>query len=123
MATVFQEGGALVKGWRWRPPPRSKAVKRQAKWGWLFLSPWIIGFLGFTLLPMLASLIFTFTDFNITRPEEISMDLLKALPPESGNAVTRRAAHALFGPDHHPRLWRGTLRKQGLLQFHEDFGL
>jgi multiple sugar transport system permease protein len=72
MATVFQEGGALIKGWRWRRPPRSKAIKRQARWGWLFLSPWIIGFLGFTLLPMLASLIFTFTDFNITRPDEIS---------------------------------------------------
>lgn len=59
----------------------------------------------------------------VTRPEEMRMDLLQALPPEAGNSVTRRAAHALFGPDHHPRLWRGTLRKQGLLQFHEDFGL
>jgi multiple sugar transport system permease protein len=74
MATVFQEGDALVKGWRWRwrPAPRSKRVKQQAKWGWLFLSPWIIGFLAFTLLPMLASLLFTFTDFNITQPDEIS---------------------------------------------------
>ena len=56
-------------------------------------------------------------------PEELPLDLLHALPREPGNAIARRAAHALFGPDHHPRLWRDTLRKQGLLQFHEDFGI
>jgi multiple sugar transport system permease protein len=43
--------------------------KRQIRWGWIFLSPWIIGFLVFTLFPMLASLVFTFTDFNLNDPD------------------------------------------------------
>lgn len=34
-------------------------------WGFIFLSPWIIGFLVFTLFPMLASLYLSFTDFNL----------------------------------------------------------
>lgn len=59
----------------------------------------------------------------VIEPEEVPMTLLRALPSEPPNATARTAAHALFGPNHHPRLWRGTLRKQGLLQFHEDFGI
>jgi len=59
----------------------------------------------------------------VMEPGEVPMDLLRALPGEPANALARNAAHALFGPNHHPRLWRGTLRKQGLLQFHEDFGI
>jgi len=31
----------------------------------LFISPWIIGFLAFTLIPMIASLIFSFTDLRL----------------------------------------------------------
>ncbi len=59
----------------------------------------------------------------VMEPGKVPMELLRALPGEPVNALARNAAHALFGPDHHPRLWRGTLRKQGLLQFHEDFGV
>jgi multiple sugar transport system permease protein len=33
--------------------------------GYLFLSPWLIGFIAFTLLPILASLILAFTEYNI----------------------------------------------------------
>jgi len=38
--------------------------QRQRRWGWVFLSPWIFGFLVFTLVPMVASLYFSFTDFT-----------------------------------------------------------
>ncbi|MEK5063223.1 MULTISPECIES: carbohydrate ABC transporter permease [Cytobacillus] len=34
--------------------------------GYLFISPWIIGFLGLTLGPLLFSLFASFTDYNIT---------------------------------------------------------
>ncbi len=37
---------------------------RYARWGWLFITPWIIGFLCFTLGPMLASLFLSFTEYN-----------------------------------------------------------
>jgi len=47
-------------------------LKRQQRlWGWIFLSPWIIGFLVFTLVPMAASLLFSFLDFNLARPNEV----------------------------------------------------
>lgn len=39
-------------------------------WGLIFLSPWIIGLLAFTLVPMIASLVFSFTDFNLLRADE-----------------------------------------------------
>lgn len=46
--------------------PRQRTIHEQQRvWGWIFLSPWIIGFLAFTLLPMIASLIFSFTNFTI----------------------------------------------------------
>ncbi|MCS6909845.1 MAG: sugar ABC transporter permease [Anaerolineales bacterium] len=48
----------------------SRLALREAAWGLLFLSPWIIGFLAFTALPMIASLVLSFTDFDLVRPEE-----------------------------------------------------
>ncbi|MBA3945825.1 MAG: sugar ABC transporter permease [Herpetosiphonaceae bacterium] len=40
-------------------------VKEELK-GWLFASPWIIGFLLFTAAPMLFSIYASFTEYNIT---------------------------------------------------------
>jgi multiple sugar transport system permease protein len=42
--------------------------------GILFISPWIIGFLAFTLYPMLASFYYSFTEFHIrTAPQWIGL--------------------------------------------------
>ena len=54
-----------------RPPPMSRLARREASWGLLFVSPWILGFLAFTLLPMLATLIFTFTNINLEQREPL----------------------------------------------------
>lgn len=46
-----------------------KGISRSVKeniWGYLFISPWIVGFLGLTLGPLLFSLAASFTDYNIT---------------------------------------------------------
>jgi ABC-type sugar transport system permease subunit len=43
--------------------------QQQRLWGWIFLSPWIIGFVIFTAAPLIASLGFTFTDFNLSSGE------------------------------------------------------
>lgn len=46
-----------------------KGLSRKAKdnlAGYLFISPWIIGFIGLTLGPLLFSLAASFTDYNIT---------------------------------------------------------
>ncbi len=51
---------------------QSTLLRQQRIWGWIFLSPWIIGFFAFTLIPMAASLIFSFTNFIVTKPDEIT---------------------------------------------------
>lgn len=42
--------------------------QRESLWAYLFIIPWIIGFLVFTLGPMAASLYYSFTKFNIIDP-------------------------------------------------------
>jgi multiple sugar transport system permease protein len=40
-------------------------MKSDRFWGYVFLSPWIFGFLALTLGPMVASLVFSFTKYDI----------------------------------------------------------
>lgn len=50
-------------------------AKRERAWAYGLILPWIIGFIVFTLGPMLASLYFSFTDYNvITPPEWVGLD-------------------------------------------------
>lgn len=51
--------------WRWT------ASRREAAWGWTFISTWIIGFVLFTAIPMAMALYFSLTDFDLRRPDEI----------------------------------------------------
>jgi multiple sugar transport system permease protein len=51
--------------WRWT------ASRRESAWGWLFVSPWIIGFVLFTAVPMAMALYFSLTDFDLRRPDEV----------------------------------------------------
>jgi ABC-type sugar transport system permease subunit len=44
----------------------SPLARREYRNGILFLLPWFLGFIAFTLLPMLATLFFTFIDMRIT---------------------------------------------------------
>jgi len=45
-----------------------KIERTEAKWAYLFVAPWIIGFLLFTLGPMIASLFFSLTQYNVLQP-------------------------------------------------------
>jgi len=52
------------------PPPQSSPSRgrpvRASRWApWLFLGPWGIGILGITLGPMVASLVLSFTNYNL----------------------------------------------------------
>jgi multiple sugar transport system permease protein len=44
---------------------------RETLWGYVFISPWLIGLGLFTLGPMIAAFILSLTDFNLLRPEAI----------------------------------------------------
>ncbi|WP_301335734.1 carbohydrate ABC transporter permease [Bacillus sp. FJAT-27445] len=48
------------------PRQRISRSSKENIWGYLFISPWIIGFLCLTLGPLLFSLAASFTDYNIT---------------------------------------------------------
>jgi len=45
-----------------------KLDRNEAKWAYLFISPWVFGFIVFTLGPMLASLLLSFTQWDILNP-------------------------------------------------------
>jgi multiple sugar transport system permease protein len=46
----------------------SKVTRRNLTYGLMFISPWIIGFLVFTLYPMVASFYYSFTDYDVLTP-------------------------------------------------------
>ena len=49
----------------------SEIASSEARWGMLFLSPWIIGFMLWTFFPMAASLFFSFTNYDLLHPDKI----------------------------------------------------
>ncbi len=49
----------------------SPLARREARWALLFLSPWIIGFFAFLLIPMIATFLFTFTNINLQQAEPL----------------------------------------------------
>ncbi len=48
-------------------PKSSANRRREVTWGFIFLLPWIIGFLAFQLLPILFTIFLSFTDYNATK--------------------------------------------------------
>jgi multiple sugar transport system permease protein len=51
---------------RFRFIPKGKLARSEALWFWFFISPWVIGFLIFTLYPIVASFYFSLTSYNIS---------------------------------------------------------
>ncbi|HWQ11521.1 MAG TPA: sugar ABC transporter permease [Roseiflexaceae bacterium] len=45
--------------------PAGKIERREALWFWFFISPWVIGFLLWTLYPILASFYFSLTVYTL----------------------------------------------------------
>ncbi len=53
------------------PAPRKMSLaRREMLIGLAFLSPWFIGLVVFTALPIIASLVLSFTDFNLLHPAD-----------------------------------------------------
>jgi len=55
-----------------RPKGRSKLARAEARAALGFISPWIVGFVVFTALPMIASLVLSFTDYDVLQPPEFT---------------------------------------------------
>jgi len=54
-----------------RPVRRLARIRYDRVYGILLISPWLIGLLLFKILPILASLVISFTDFYMLEPDEI----------------------------------------------------
>ena len=67
MATTAQTSRSASK----QRNKSSDLMRTQRIWGWIFLSPWIIGMIVFTIIPIIASLAFSFTNFQLNHPDEI----------------------------------------------------
>jgi multiple sugar transport system permease protein len=66
---AIAESAQAVQG---KKKTSSNLMRREIRWGLLFLSPWIVGFFLFTLLPTLASLVFSFFNYNPIQPDQAS---------------------------------------------------
>jgi len=44
---------------------------RRARWGYLFIAPWLIGFFLFTAFPMVATFVFSLTNVNLAQTEPL----------------------------------------------------
>src|SRR5882724_1762155 len=78
------------------PPPRWRRRKgpvrpsaRWDRWGYLFIAPWIAGFLIFTAGPMVASIIISFTDYDMKSMRPVGLgnyaDLIWHATPAGGH--------------------------------------
>lgn len=58
-----------------RKKSRLKRSLATNAWGYFFISPWLIGFLWFMLIPMIYSLYFSFTKYDLfTSPQWVGID-------------------------------------------------
>ena len=48
-----------------KTPTLGSLARKEARWAYFFISPWIIGFIIFTLGPMIVSLYLSFTDYSL----------------------------------------------------------
>jgi multiple sugar transport system permease protein len=59
------------RSWRLRRTRLTPLARREARQGYLFISPWILGFLAFTAIPMIATLVFTFLNMTLAQEEPL----------------------------------------------------
>ena len=51
--------------------PAAGLSRLEALWGYLFIAPWIIGFSLLTLIPMVATFVFSFTNINLIQDQPL----------------------------------------------------
>lgn len=76
-------------------------ARRENLMGWLWASPWILGFLIFTLGPMLASVYYSFTEFPVISPPKwIGFENYRIMLTDDdliGQSLKVTTIYALFG--------------------------
>jgi multiple sugar transport system permease protein len=65
----YGERARRLHGGRWR----GSKTSRRDRWGYAFILPWVIGFLLFTAGPMLASIVLSFTDYDMSTARPVGI--------------------------------------------------
>jgi len=79
-------------------------AQKEAFYAYLFLAPWIVGFLVFVAGPIIASLLLSFTKYNIANPPSFGVGtewMLRSLG--TSIALMRRAIRSVAGTSTHAR--------------------
>jgi len=58
---------------------KGSLARHEARWGWVFISPWLVGFAVFTFGPMLASLWMSFTKYDLHTMEFVGLENFRRL--------------------------------------------
>ena len=74
----------------------SPLARREARWGLLFISPWLVGFVVFTLLPTIATLVFSFTNINLSSTAPFAFVGLKNYQDMLGDAQVWASLRVTF---------------------------
>jgi ABC-type glycerol-3-phosphate transport system substrate-binding protein len=90
-----RRSGLRLQGTRNKGRRSSGLSRQEARWAWLFLAPWVIGFLVFTGGPMIASLVLSFTEYDvISAPQLIGLDNYRQLMADP--AVAKSLGNTVF---------------------------
>src|SRR5919204_1597468 len=80
MSNSVRGGSVAAPAAQARPAARRRRREIDNLAGYLFIAPWLIGFFGFTLIPMLASLYLSFTEYDIfTSPRWIGLENFRTM--------------------------------------------
>lgn len=76
---------------------RSPAARKEALAGYLMASPWIIGFVGLTLGPILISILFAFCDYDVLHaPRYIGWDNFHVLFTDDREMIGKALGNAAY---------------------------
>ncbi|MBX3096666.1 MAG: extracellular solute-binding protein [Fimbriimonadaceae bacterium] len=90
--------GLTVAFWfRVRSMRLGRLARRETLWGFLLISPWILGFIVFTIGPMVASLVFSFTQYNVlSEARWVGLDNYQLLFGEEKDNVLKAFGNVMY---------------------------
>ncbi|MXZ07040.1 MAG: sugar ABC transporter permease [Acidimicrobiia bacterium] len=94
-----EERGRLRRRPRSSPrQKRGKIARREERWFYVFIAPWLVGFLLFGLGPILASVGLAFTDYNFSGwPNFIGLDNFERMvDPVQGPLLAKAIRNTLY---------------------------
>lgn len=90
IAAIFGALGIVGAWFGWRRAKLGRLARGEARWGYFCIAPWIVGFLALTAEPMLASLFFSFTDYDVlSSPRWVALrNYAEMVGPDRSNLLT-----------------------------------